>query len=188
MLPISPVNWCRIHHAPFRFDDLLMSEMRGRPPACPAHVADVFVACEQSLDPDNRVSLTPERDRFGLRKVQLDWRLSELDLRTLRTAAEVMARHLAEHDVGRMRIADWISERGLPGADDLWGGNHHMGTTRMSDDPKTGVVDANSRVHSLENLYIGGSSVFSTSGHANPTLTIVQLALRQADILHARLG
>ena len=100
-----------------------------------------------------------------------------------------MARHLAEHDVGPhedCRLA--VRREDCPAADDLWGGNHHMGTTRMSDDPKTGVVDANSKVHSLENLYIGGSSVFSTSGHANPTLTIVQLALRQADILHARLG
>jgi choline dehydrogenase-like flavoprotein len=171
-----------------QFDDLLMSEMRGEPPACPAHAADVFIACEQSLDADNRVSLTSDRDRFGLRKIRIDWRLSELDLRTMRTAAEVAARHLAEHDVGRMRIADWISEGRLPIADELWGGNHHMGTTRMSGDPRTGVVDANTKVHSLENLYIGGSSVFSTSGHANPTLTIVQLALRQADILHARLG
>ena len=55
-------------------------------------------------------------------------------------------------------------------------GNHHMGTTRMSEDPKTGVVDANCRVHGLSNLYIAGSSVFPTSGAANPTLTLVALA------------
>ena len=58
-----------------------------------------------------------------------------------------------------------------------------MGTTRMSDDPKTGVVDRNVKVHSLDNLYIGGSSVFSTSGHANPTYSITQLALRLGDHL-----
>jgi choline dehydrogenase-like flavoprotein len=58
-----------------------------------------------------------------------------------------------------------------------------MGTTRMSDDPKTGVVDRDCRVHSLANLYIGGSSVFATAGHANPTYTIVQLALRLGDHL-----
>jgi choline dehydrogenase-like flavoprotein len=62
-----------------------------------------------------------------------------------------------------------------------------MGTTRMSADPTTGVVDANTKLHALENLYIGGSSVFATSGHANPTYTIVQLALRQGDHLHERL-
>jgi choline dehydrogenase-like flavoprotein len=65
----------------------------------------------------------------------------------------------------------------------LVGGHHHCGTTRMSDDPKTGVVDADCRVHGLANLYVAGSSVFSTNGYANPTLTAVALALRLADHL-----
>jgi choline dehydrogenase-like flavoprotein len=169
------------------FDTLLATEMRGEESPCLAHVADVFVACEQSLDLDSRVKLTSERDRFGLRKAELDWRLSDMDLRTLRTAASEAARRLAEFDVGRMQTVDWLLGDSLPSADQVYGGNHHMGTTRMSDDPKTGVVNADTRVHSLENLYIGGSSVFSTSGHANPTYTIVQLALRQADHLAERL-
>jgi choline dehydrogenase-like flavoprotein len=58
-----------------------------------------------------------------------------------------------------------------------------MGTTRMSDDPATGVVDRDGRVHGIENLYVAGSSVFPTAGWANPTLTIVALALRLADHL-----
>ncbi len=170
------------------FDTLLATEMRGGDTPCPAHVGDVFIACEQSLNPENRVSLMPERDRFGLRKAKLAWRLSEMDLHTLKTGAAEVARHLAEHDAGRMKIADWLLGDRLPTADELWGGNHHMGTTRMSDDPAKGVVDAKAKVHGLDNLYMGGSSVFSTSGHANPTFTIVQLALRQADILDARLA
>ena len=56
-----------------------------------------------------------------------------------------------------------------------------MGTTRMNRDPTKGVVDENCRVHSLANLYVAGSSVFPTGGVANPTLTIVTLALRLAD-------
>ena len=115
--------------------------MRGEESPCLAHVADVFVACEQSLDLDSRVKLTRERDRFGLRKAELDWRLSEMDLRTLRTAASEAAQRLAELDVGRMQIVEWLLGDGLPSADQLYGGNHHMGTTRMSDDPKTGVVE-----------------------------------------------
>jgi choline dehydrogenase-like flavoprotein len=63
------------------------------------------------------------------------------------------------------------------------GGHHHMGTTRMSDDPRTGVVDRDCRVHGMANLFIAGSSVFPTGGSANPTLTIVALALRMADHL-----
>lgn len=69
----------------------------------------------------------------------------------------------------------------------ITGGPHHMGTTRMSADPRHGVVDADCRVHSVENLYIAGSSVFATSGYANPTFTIVTLAPWLADTLRKRL-
>ena len=72
--------------------------------------------------------------------------------------------------------------------DGIIGGPHHMGTTRMSADPRRGVVDADCRVHSVDNLYIAGSSVFATSGHANPSFTLIALALRLADTLRKRLG
>jgi choline dehydrogenase-like flavoprotein len=62
-----------------------------------------------------------------------------------------------------------------------------MGTNRMSADPKTGVVGEHCRVHSVENLYVAGSSVFATGGHADPTFTLVALALRLADHLRSRL-
>ena len=65
---------------------------------------------------------------------------------------------------------------------------HHMGTTRMSIEPGEGVVDAECRVHGLDNLYIAGSSVFPTSGNANPTLTIIALAMRMADHLKREMG
>ena len=63
------------------------------------------------------------------------------------------------------------------------GGHHHMCTTRMSADPREGVVDADCKVYGVSNLYIGGSSVFATGGYATPTYTIVQLALRLGDHL-----
>ena len=81
-------------------------------------------------------------------------------------------------------MRDWLLAEHpvLPGiAEDEVGGFHHMCTTRMSADPADGVVDADCRVHGLANLYIGGSSVFATTGHPNPTYTIVQLALRLGD-------
>jgi choline dehydrogenase-like flavoprotein len=65
----------------------------------------------------------------------------------------------------------------------MTGGKHHMGTTRMHVDPKQGVVDPDCRVHGVGNLFIAGSSVFPTGGYANPTLTIVALAIRLADHL-----
>ena len=57
---------------------------------------------------------------------------------------------------------------------------HHIGTTRMATDPNSGVVDDNCQVFGTQGLYVAGSSVFPTSGYANPTLTIVALSLRLA--------
>jgi choline dehydrogenase-like flavoprotein len=102
-----------------------------------------------------------------------------------------MGGFMAKQRLGRVGLADWVLNPELPlpsiGQDEVIG-NHHMCTTRMSSNPKKGVVDATCRVHDMENLYLGGSSVFATAGASNPTYTIVQLALRLADHLHDRLG
>jgi choline dehydrogenase-like flavoprotein len=180
--PFAPEPPCTVD-----FDTVLAAEMKKAPAACPAHVGDAFIACEQMLNSENRVRLTGEKDRFGLRTIELVWRLSETDRHTLKTAAMEVARRMAGEDVGRMSIVPWLRNDETPTLDQLWGGNHHMGTTRMSADPKRGVVDANLKIHTLENLYVGGSSVFATSGHANPTYTIVQLVLRLGDHLAERL-
>ncbi len=144
------------------------------------------IAYEQALNPDSRVLLAEGRDRFGMRRAALDWRLSELDARTMEVATLSFAQRLAERDVGRVRLRDWLRAEALVWPDitqDEVGGKHHMGTTRMAEDPARGVVDRDCRVHGIDNLYIGGSSVFPTGGHANPTYTIVQLALRLGDHL-----
>jgi choline dehydrogenase-like flavoprotein len=180
--PLAPQPPCTI-----AFDTLLTAEMKKSAAACPAHVGDAFVACEQLPDRENRVKLTTERDRFGLSTIELAWRLADTDRRTLKTAALEVAKRMAAEDVGRMSIVPWLMNDEVPTLDQLWGGNHHMGTTRMSADPRQGVVDGNLKIHSLENLYVGGSSVFATSGHANPTYTIVQLGLRLGDHLAERL-
>ena len=64
---------------------------------------------------------------------------------------------------------------------------HTGGTTRMSDDPSQGVVDANCRVHGISGLYVAGASILPTMGHANPTLMIIALAIRLADALKLQL-
>ena len=146
----------------------------------------VRIAQEQAPNPDSRVRLSDERDAFGLRRVAIDWRLSELDVHTMRTAVTAFGRHMAEQDIGRLRIGDWLlaDPPRFPGVlDDEVGGKHHIGTTRMSADDRTGVVDPDCRVHGTENLFVGGSSVFATTGHANPTYTLTQLALRLGDHL-----
>jgi len=152
--------------------------------------ADIWVGSAQEGNRDSRITLSEKRDTFGLRRPELDWRLTALDYHTLRAATIEIGERMAQHNVGRTQIVPWLREpmTALPDKNPAVEGTfHHMCTTRMSDDPKTGVVDANCRVHGIENLYVGGSSVFSSSGIANPTYTIVQLALRLGDHLDARL-
>ena len=151
----------------------------------------IRVAQESLPNPDSRVRLSDERDAFGLRRVALDWHLSEIDVLTMRTAVTAFGKHMADEEIGRAQVADWLlaDPPRFPGvADDEVGGKHAMGTTRMAASERTGVVDENCRVWETENLYIGGSSVFATTGHCNPTYTLTQLALRLGDHLAARLA
>jgi hypothetical protein len=150
--------------------------------------AKVAVHSEQTLLRDSRVGLADdERDRFGLRRIRFDWRISDRDFQTMETAMLEFGAYYAEQGIGRVQIADWLEAEApvLPGLGQgsRVGGHHHMCSTRMSSDPTLGVVDADCRVHGLSNLYIGGSSVFASTGYANPTYTIVQLALRLGDHL-----
>jgi choline dehydrogenase-like flavoprotein len=125
-----------------------------------------------------------------LNRPVLDWRLSELDFDTMRKSVIELGMRLAEQGIARIRVRDWLlaDVPEVPGtAEEEVGGWHHMCTTRMSDDPRQGVVDYHCRVHGISNLFVGGSSSFATAGHANPTYTIVQLALRLGDHLVERL-
>jgi choline dehydrogenase-like flavoprotein len=117
---------------------------------------------------------------------ELHWRLSDFDRQTILGSATLFAEEVLRRNDGRVRLDPWVLGRGSFPADDEVKGNHHMGGTRMSRDTARGVVDADCRVHGLSNLYVGGSSVFPSGGAANPTLTIVQLALRLADHLAGR--
>lgn len=140
----------------------------------------VRAAWEQGPVESNHVRLGSKPDAMGIPQAELHWKLGELERHTAAEAVTLLGEYLAEKDYGRVRLAPWLADRtGFP-EDDEYVGNHHMGGTRMSADPRTGVVDAHCKVHGLTNLFIGGSSVFPSAGHANPTLTIVQLALRLA--------
>jgi choline dehydrogenase-like flavoprotein len=139
---------------------------------------------EQPPDPENRVTLSGERDRLGKNRVVLSWRFGDAERRTLARVQEIIGEELGRAGLGRLQIevdadpAGWQNHAG----------EHHMGATRMHVDPRKGVVDADCRVHDVGNLFIAGSSVFPTSGYANPTLTIVALAIRLADHLKARMA
>jgi choline dehydrogenase-like flavoprotein len=137
--------------------------------------------------PDSRITLSDQLDPLGLRRVRLDWRVGKLVRHTLARAHEVIDADLRQSGAGRLvdpfRADD--EQRFLSALGWVW---HHMGTTRMHDDPDQGVVDANARLHGTSNVYVAGSSVFPTPGADMPTLTIVALSLRLADHLVDTLG
>jgi len=140
---------------------------------------------EQAPDPDRRVRLDDALDAHGLPRARVTWTCDDLELETTRR----MTRWVAE-DLQRLGVA---SVRELPAMtdDDAWRSTvydaaHPAGTTRMAPDPSDGVVGTDLEVHGVRGLSVVGGSVFPTSGYANPTLTIVALALRLAERLSAR--
>jgi choline dehydrogenase-like flavoprotein len=145
----------------------------------PVEAFKLASAMEQTPNPESRVTLAPERDAFGKPQVRLNWQLSDLDIQSLRRSLEMIGAEMGRAGFGRLQITLDEQVETWP----LDSGGHHMGSTRMHPEPTSGVVDAQCRVHHLSNLFISGSSVFPTTGHANPTLTIVALAIRLADHL-----
>ncbi len=134
---------------------------------------------EQSPNPDSRVMLSEERDRIDMRKIKLDWRLSELDKLSLRKGMHAIGEELGRLGLGRTKVDITLDDQYWN--ENLYWSYHHMGTTRMHNDPTQGVVNADCRVHGIDNLFIAGSSVFPSVGCATPTLTIGALAIRLAD-------
>ena len=138
---------------------------------------------EQAPNPDSRVDLGNTKDALGIPHVRLNWQLSETDKISIFKSNVILGTELGKAGIGRLKVDDWLLKDKIEWPELLAGGWHHLGVTRMHDNPNKGVVDKNCKVHSVDNLFIAGSSVFSTSGVANPTLTIVALALRLANHL-----
>jgi choline dehydrogenase-like flavoprotein len=136
---------------------------------------------EQEAISASRVYLGSEKDKLGMPKLVLDWKVSDRSLKSSLRLMHLLDEHFRRYDAGHIE-EDLREIEGLPYTD----ASHHLGTTRMSVDAKTGVVDANCQVHGIGNLYIAGSSVFPTAGHANPTLTIAAMSLRLAEYLKTR--
>ena len=134
---------------------------------------------EQQPNPDSRVTLTHETDALGMPKLRIDWRYGEIDVRTAVETLRLLREDLAAWGHGRLdfRQDEVATELLRHGA---YGG-HHIGTARMGASPATSVVDGDCAVHGVRNLYVAGSAAFATSSQANPTLTIVALALRLAE-------
>ncbi len=153
----------------------------------------IRVLCEQEPNPESRVTLTRAKDRLGMPRLQLDWRLTRDDRTSLLRTVQFIGAELARRKLGRVRLdiggfTDLTPEPNTALDYTVNTGSHHMGTARMHASPRSGVVDTNCRLHSVQNLYVAGSAVFPTSGANTPTLTIVALALRLADHLRTALA
>ena len=140
---------------------------------------------EQAPNPNSRVTLDPtDKDALGMHRSVLHWELTPFEKRSVRTMYELIGQEVGRAGVARLQLMEHLQDP----SDNTWpeftsGGWHHMGTTRMSDDPHTGVVDANCKLHGIDNLYIAGASCFVTAAAPNPTLTIIALSLRLSDHL-----
>ncbi len=132
---------------------------------------------EQAPNPNSRISLSQERDALGNRRADIQWELRDLDHKTFEEGRKLVVQELSALGLGRCEsnplTPDMINANAK-------GHFHHIGTTRMSDAPKDGVVDRNCKVHGVENLYVAGSAVFPTSGYSGPTMMLIAFAIRLA--------
>jgi choline dehydrogenase-like flavoprotein len=149
----------------------------------PSRSAIIVLNVEQAPDPQSRISLSTEKDALGLQQVKADWRLGEAERKTSAVFTKLLAAEFARLGIGRCQLYPWLQDSSIALTSYMPDYMHYLGTTRMTDDAREGVVDRNCAVHGMKNLYVAGSSVFTTAGHAHPTFTIVALALRLADHL-----
>lgn len=145
----------------------------------PLEQVSIFPRIDQVPNAESRVTLATDVDRFNLNKAQLDWRLTNQDKQSALRTLKIIGAEFGRLGIGRMKLL--LTEEDNSWPSDIRGGWHHMGTTRMDDNPKLGVVDQDCRVHGINNLHIAGSSVFPTGGSGTPTFTLIALALKLAD-------
>jgi choline dehydrogenase-like flavoprotein len=141
---------------------------------------------EQSPHRNSRIVLSNDRDKYGVPRPRLEFHVPDSDIDGIYRAHALIDRYLRRHKIGHLRV-----ETGAP-MDHIRRemraiNGHFIGTTRMSSDSQKGVVDSDCKVFGVENLFISSSSTFPTSSHANPTLTIVALAIRLADHLRKKI-
>ena len=142
---------------------------------------ELWAATEQSASRDNRLHLSEARDRLGRPRIAMEMRWSDEDRRNFQRSATLITEELEASGIGRVR--PWVEMAGAARPYNT-GYHHPMGGTRMHPDPRFGAVDPDCRVHGTANLYVAGSSVFASGhGYANPTLSIIALAVRLGDHL-----
>jgi choline dehydrogenase-like flavoprotein len=153
-------------------------QSRGLPHKLTGLVIDAIT--EQRPDPESRVTLAQKTDALGVPLARIDWRIDSEARRTLVRLGRLLVEEFPRVGLPAPVLEEWIAQ-GCPQDGIIIDMAHTAGTTRMSDNPKLGIVNSDCRVHGVAGLYVAGASVFPTIGHANPTLMIVALAVRLAD-------
>lgn len=155
----------------------------------PHKITDLTIEAisEQAPNRDSRIGLSTQRDRFGVPLARIDWRIEDAERRTLLAIAEQVRKSFERAGLPAPQLEQWADSGRLQDIV-IIDMAHTLGTTRMSENARTGTVDRDCRVHGVHNLYVAGGSVFPTSGHANPTLMILAMTIRLADVLNLELG
>jgi choline dehydrogenase-like flavoprotein len=136
---------------------------------------------EQTPCASNRVSTIQDTDRHGLRRVHVDWRLCPSDVDSAYRGFLLLRDAINAGSGCRLELDEAALHERISAAPPV--GGHHLGTARMASTERDGVVGPDCAVFGLPNLFVASSAVFPTSGYANPTLTIVALAIRLAQQL-----
>lgn len=145
--------------------------------------ATIYSSWEQDPEYNNRITLSlDKKDNFGLAQAKIVYKKSELVRKTARICMEEIGKYLINKDLGRLVANSFLFDKKEKYLSEA--GWHHMGGTIMGQNSKNSVVDKNLKIHGSRNMFVIGSSVFPTGGHANPTLTIVQLSLRLANNIY----
>jgi hypothetical protein len=144
----------------------------------PNSIPRLTIMLEQSPDVDSYVGLSSALDRYGMQVSDIHWQIPDTTIDTLKEFCAMLENEFSRLSLGHIEWDPWINQDNKTIKAHLIDAYHHMGTTRMSTSDASGVVDENCRMHGTGNVYVAGSSVFPTSGHSNPTLTFMALALR----------
>jgi choline dehydrogenase-like flavoprotein len=148
---------------------------------CPASATiSLYIDTEQQPNPDSRIRLSANRDALGMPKAVVQWQWGESERQAFAAYRQLFNSQWQAWNFGPI---NWLEsfESGSGWERNVSDTYHLMGGTRMAANPGQGVVDAQLRVHGLDNLFVASCSVFPTGGSSNPTLTLMQLTLRLAD-------
>jgi len=144
----------------------------------PGSAAAFAVNVEQEPTRDSHIALADATDRFGLRKVRLHWTISEKSWRTTVAFTQAIKAQMEALGLAQVRLASCLTDENPDWSNAFSDVNHHMGGTRMSAAAADGVVNPDLQVWGIPNLHVASSSVFPTSSHSNPTLTLLALCER----------